>query len=85
MNPRWVPTSRGALYMTSYQDRLANIWYYSSRVFPLFVANYYREMLRLPKIGHVVMPMEERKVTAAIALALESSFPCCLAAVGLIS
>lgn len=62
-NPRWVDDPKGALYIAAYQDKLSNIWYYSSRIFPLFVANYYRQMLRLPKIGSVLIPMDNKKVT----------------------
>ena len=54
---------KGALYIAAYQDKLSNIWYYSSRIFPLFVANYYRQMLRLPKIGSVLIPMDNKKVS----------------------
>ncbi len=62
-NPRWVDDAKGALYIAAYQDKLSNIWYYSSRIFPLFVANYYRQMLRLPKIGSVLIPMDNKKVS----------------------
>lgn len=67
-NPRWVDDPKGALYIAAYQDKLSNIWYYSSRIFPLFVANYYRHMLRLPKIGSVLIPMDNKKVRGVVFL-----------------
>jgi hypothetical protein len=63
VNVKWLEWSKGALYIAAYLDRLSNIWYFSSRTLPLFIANFYRDMLRLPRIGAVYIPMERRKVT----------------------
>lgn len=61
----WTATSNQpgkALYVTSYQDMLSNIWYYSTRILPLFTAEMDRESLGLPEIGEVVIPQARERV-----------------------
>jgi hypothetical protein len=65
LDPMWTASSTQqgkAVYVTSYTDELANIWYYSTRILPLFTAERDREALGLPEIGEVIIPMRQSKI-----------------------
>ena len=50
------------LWIPSYFEMLGNIWFYSTRVLPLFTANFYRGQWKLPPMEDVLLFAREDKV-----------------------
>lgn len=60
----WANQDKGALYLVSQQDSLANIWYYSTRVLPLWTAQQQQATLGLPDIGEIVLAQSKKKISS---------------------
>ena len=58
-NIRWMDQ---ALWVPSYFEKLGNIWFYSSRILPLFSASLQAEMLGLPPMDEVMIGGPEEKI-----------------------
>jgi hypothetical protein len=50
------------VWVASYSERLGNIWFYSTRILPLFTAHFYRELWGLPSVDDVVIPGPEDRI-----------------------
>jgi hypothetical protein len=46
----WVDPGDRVMWILSYFERLGNIWFYSTRILPLFTMNMRRELFQLPEV-----------------------------------
>ncbi len=50
------------MWIPSYFERLGNIWFYSTRILPLFTMNMRRELFQLPEMQDVLIAGPEEKI-----------------------
>ncbi len=59
VNIQWIDRT---LWLPSYFEKLGNIWFYSTRILPLFTGHMRRDLFQLPDMEDVIVFGPEEKI-----------------------